>query len=194
MEHVIGEEQAMLSLWAALEAKHVHLRGHGLRVGELSMRLARELGADEPFVGWFRAAGALHDVGKIVIPDGVLDKPGPLTPEERVHVRKHPTVGWELCRRLPVAQPILDTILHHHERYDGSGYPGGLVGRKIPYSARILALADVFDAITSERAYRPAMATPVAMELLRGEHAAGKWDPRVFAALEVVVAGEPLPR
>jgi putative nucleotidyltransferase with HDIG domain len=189
MDHVPAREGALLSLSAALEAKHAHLRGHGQRVGELAVRLGRELGDGNAFLACIRVAGLLHDVGKLVLPDGLLDKPGPLTAEERDRMRAHPAVGWDLCRRLFLAQPVLDAVLHHHERCDGSGYPSGLAGQAIPYPARVLALADAFDALTSARAYRAALGIGEAMALLRCERTAGKWDARVFGALEGVIAG-----
>lgn len=194
-QDLVGHEGVVLSLSAALEAKDAYTRGHSQRVGELSMRLARELAQDEPFVLLMRTAGLLHDLGKVAVPQSLLDKPDRLTPEEFAKVMTHPVVGWEICKRLRTAEPILDCILYHHERYDGSGYPEGLAGAAIPFQARLLAVADALDALTSERAYRRRLSIDEGVALLASETAAGKWDPAVFAALTALAGrGEADPR
>jgi putative two-component system response regulator len=194
-EDLVGHEGVVLSLSAAIEAKDPYTRGHSQRVGELSMRLARELRQDALFVERMRTAGLLHDIGKVAIPQSLLNKPDRLTPEEFARVMTHPVVGWEICKRLRTAQPILDCILYHHERYDGRGYPEGLSGHAIPFQARVLAVADALDALTSERAYRHRLTIDGAVELLARETDAGKWDPSVFQALTALAErGEADPR
>jgi putative two-component system response regulator len=187
-EDLVGHESVVLSLSAALEAKDPYTRGHSQRVGELSTRLAREMGQDDAFVQRIRTAGLLHDIGKVAIPQSLLNKPERLTPEEFAKVMTHPVVGWEICRPLRTAQSVLDAILYHHERYDGCGYPKGLAGEAIPFQARLLAVADALDALTSERAYRHRLTIDGAVELLARETEAGKWDPAVFRALTSLAA------
>ena len=121
--------------------------------------------------------------------------PGRLSPEEFAKVMTHPVVGWEICKRLRTAESVLDCIRYHHERHDGSGYPDGLVGEEIPFQARLLAVADALDALTSERAYRRRPTIDEAVDLLAHETAAGKWDPEIFSALTSLAArGEADPR
>jgi putative two-component system response regulator len=183
-DDLVGHENVVLSLSAALEAKDPYTRGHSTRVGALSARLARELGEPESAAEQLRIGGLLHDIGKVALPESVLHKPGRLTPEEFSIVMSHPTIGWEICRRLRTAAPVLDVIRLHHERFDGSGYPDGLAGEAIPWPVRILSLADALDALTSERPYRHKLAVADAMELLHQETTIGRWDPKVYAALD----------
>jgi len=182
-EDLIEHESVVLSLSAALEAKDAYTRGHSLRVGELAARLALELGDAEPEAQRMRLGGALHDIGKVAVPERVLHKPGKLTAEEYAVVMTHPVVGWEICRRLRSAEPVLDVIRFHHERFDGSGYPDGLRGEAIPRQARILSVADAFDALTSTRPYRASLSPAEAIALLANETEAGKWERGVFEAL-----------
>jgi putative two-component system response regulator len=180
---LVRQESVILSLSAALEAKDAYTRGHSQRVGELSARLALELGESPEVAARLRLGGLLHDIGKIAVPEAVLNKPAKLTGEEFRLVMTHPVVGWEICRRLRSAQPVLDVIRSHHERFDGGGYPDGLAGEAIPWDARMLSVADALDALTSERSYRASLTVAEAVALLDAETRRGKWDPRVFAAL-----------
>jgi len=180
---LVEHESVVLSLSAALEAKDAYTRGHSARVGELSARLAEEVGEREEVANRMRLGGLLHDIGKVAVPEALLHKPGRLTASEFATVMTHPVVGWEICRRLRSAEPVLDVILYHHERFDGSGYPEGLAGEAIPWTARILSVADALDALTSERPYRHSLSLADAMDLLRAETERGKWDPRVVVAL-----------
>ena len=194
-QDLVRHESVVLSLSAALEAKDPYTRGHSQRVGELSTRLARELGQESVVVQRMRTAGLLHDIGKVAIPQSLLNKPGRLTAEEFAKLMTHPVVGWEICRPLRTAQSVLDCILYHHERFDGSGYPKGLAGDAIPYQARLLSVADALDALTSERAYRPRLSVDEAVQLLGHETDTGKWDPEIFAALiRLAERGEADPR
>lgn len=183
-QDLVRHEQVVLSLSAALEAKDAYTRGHSQRVGEFSRRLALEFGQSEEEADRLQLGGLLHDLGKIAVPEAVLHKPGRLTDEEFALVMTHPVVGWEICRRLRSAEPVLDIIRFHHERFDGSGYPDHLAGEAIPLPARILAVADALDALTSERPYRAGLSIDGAVDLLRDETRRGKWDPAVIAALE----------
>jgi putative two-component system response regulator len=180
---LVGHESVVRSLSAALEAKDAYTRGHSARVGDLSARLAGELGENAETRERLHLGGVLHDIGKIVVPEALLHKPGKLTAEELATVMKHPVAGWEICRRLRSAQPVLDVIRYHHERFNGSGYPEGLAGERIPWLTRILSLADALDALTSERSYRRKLRVDEAISLLVEETASGKWDPRVTRGL-----------
>lgn len=194
-QDLVRHESVVLSLSAALEAKDPYTRGHSQRVGELSTRLARELGQDAIVVQRMRTAGLLHDIGKVAIPQRLLNKPGRLTSDEFATLMTHPVVGWEICRPLRTAQSVLDCILYHHERFDGCGYPEGLAGEAIPYQARLLAVADALDALTSERAYRRGLTVDEAVALLGHETDAGKWDPEIYSALtRLAQRGEADPR
>jgi putative two-component system response regulator len=181
---LVRHENVVLSLSTALEAKDPHTQGHSDRVGTLAARLARELDLGEEDQAKLKTAGLLHDIGKVAVPESLLHKAGPLTPAEMDVVMTHPAIGWEICRPLASARALLDCILFHHERWDGSGYPHHLAGETIPRGARILALADALDALTSERPYRGRMSLETAVALLERETRAGKWDPEIFAALE----------
>lgn len=180
---LVEHESVVLSLSAALEAKDPYTRGHSARVGALAERLAGELGESPETAERLRLGGLLHDIGKIAVPEALLNKPGKLTAEEFAAIMAHPRVGWEICRRLRSAEPVLDVIRYHHERYDGRGYPDGLVGERIPWLARVLSLADALDALTSERSYRRRLSLDEGVSLLVEETASGKWDPRATRAL-----------
>ncbi len=187
-DDLVRHENVVLSLSAALEAKDAYTKGHSQRVGELSFRLALELGEPPEIAERLRLGGLLHDIGKVAVPEALLHKPGRLEKHEFAQIMEHPVIGWEICRRLRSAAPVLEVIRYHHERFDGGGYPDGLAGEAIPWHARILAVADALDALTSERPYRDRMTVAEAMLLLSEETRNGKWDPRVFNALAAVDA------
>lgn len=188
-QDLIGHESVVLSLSAALEAKDPSTRGHSQRVGELAARLAAQLGWRADEVARMRIAGLLHDIGKVAVPEAFLNKPGKLDPDEWARVMEHPEIGFQICRRLRTAERVLDSIRFHHERFDGHGYPRGLVGESIPLDARLLSVVDAFDALTSERAYRPGLSRAEALELLQRETTAGKWDPQLFHAFLALIEG-----
>ncbi|MFE6284630.1 HD-GYP domain-containing protein [Streptomyces sp. NPDC057877] len=174
------------ALVQAVDIKDGYTRGHSERVGQASMMIARELGMDDERVETLRFAGILHDVGKLGVPTRLLRKDGPLTPEERRVIELHPEYGHEMVRGIAFLGEARAAVLHHHERLDGSGYPYGLMGSQIPESARVVAVADAFDAMTSTRAYRRARPVPVALGEL--ERCAGaQFDPRMVGALARVV-------
>ncbi|HXA16365.1 MAG TPA: HD domain-containing phosphohydrolase [Thermoanaerobaculia bacterium] len=166
------------ALALALEAKDQYTRGHSQRVGDLARNFTIFLGLGEAAGDRVRIAGLLHDIGKIAVPESLLNKQGPLTREEFLRVIDHPVIGEEMVRPLNTLAGILRIIRHHHERYDGRGYPDGLRGEAIPYEVRLLSIVDAYDALTSHRSYRPApLSHTAALETLRREAAGGKWDP-----------------
>jgi len=163
---------------AALEARDPYLRGHSARVTSLAEGLARRLGWSGQRLDALRLGGTLHDVGKIAVTTSVLCKPGPLTEEELAQIRTHPLAGARLIEAVLDFRPALPYVLHHHERWDGAGYPHGLAADEIPIEARLLGVADAFDAMTSVRSYRPALSVEQALgELARC--AGSQFDPEV---------------
>jgi response regulator RpfG family c-di-GMP phosphodiesterase len=148
----------------ALEAKDPYLRGHSARVADLSASVAAQLGCDDELVEAVRTAGRLHDIGKIGIRDAVLQKPGKLTDEEYDHIKQHPDIGARLTARFPDFAHGTRYVRHHHERWDGRGYPSGLKGKDTPLGARVIAVADTYDAITSSRVYREGLDDEFARE------------------------------
>jgi len=176
-------QSVILSLAAALEAKDPYTRGHSERVGLLASRLGRELGLTDKQCRLLNVAGQLHDIGKIGIPQSLLQKPDKLTREEFLAVMTHPERGEQICRSLRTVQSVLPIIRHHHERCDGSGYPDHLKGGEIPFGAKVLAVADAYDALTSERSYRRNMSGIQALAVLQRETERGLWDTRVVASM-----------
>lgn len=149
---------AIQSLADVLEVKDPYTRGHSVRVSRYSSLIARELGMGEDFVAEVELGGHVHDLGKIGVREAVLNKPGPLNQNEYSHIMTHPVVGWRILSPLLADHPrALAVVRHHHERWDGSGLPDGLERDRIPIEARIAAVADAFDAMTSERPYRPSV-------------------------------------
>jgi putative nucleotidyltransferase with HDIG domain len=177
----------------AVDLKDPYTRGHSERVGRASAMIARELGLPAPRVDALRLAGLLHDIGKLGVPTRILRKNGPLTPEERGAIQLHPEYGYDMTRGIAFLGEAREAILHHHERLDGSGYPHGLSGAGIPEFARVVAVADAFDAMTSTRSYRPAR--PVASAVAELRRCAGShFDPAMVAALARALAAHGWPR
>ena len=176
-----GIYQSLLGLANALEAKDVYTRGHSERVGASSRRLATALGLPASEVEIVARAGLLHDIGKIGVPETLLRKAGPLTSEEWTLMRRHPVIGAQIVAPFEFFTAGAEMIRHHHERVDGSGYPDGLSGNAIPIGARIVAVADVYDALTSDRPYRTAMSRDAALALLQ-EQAGRGLDAEIVAA------------
>ncbi|MFD5502311.1 HD-GYP domain-containing protein [Streptomyces sp. NPDC127061] len=170
------------ALVQAVDIKDTYTRGHSERVGRASVLIARELGMGQDRLEVVRFAGILHDVGKLGVPTRVLRKDGPLTPEERQVIELHPEYGHEIVRGIGFLGEARAAILHHHERLDGSGYPYGLSGREIPEFARVVAVADAFDAMTSTRSYRRGRPVPAALEELK-RCAGTQFDPQMVRAL-----------
>jgi len=150
----------------AVEARDHYTRGHTERVTKLAEKIAEALGWSDDELKWLKIGATLHDIGKIGVPDSILNKPGPLTSDEVEVMRRHPELGCKMLADVPFLEPILPYVLHHHERWDGTGYPEGLAGTEIPIQGRLLAIADTVDAILSNRPYRPANVPEKAIEEL----------------------------
>jgi HD-GYP domain-containing protein (c-di-GMP phosphodiesterase class II) len=161
--------QSLLCLANALEAKDPYTRGHSERVSRWSRRLGAALALESHDLEVIAQAGLLHDIGKIGVPEQVLRKRGALEAHEWEAMRRHPLVGADIVAPLEFFAPGVIVIRHHHERWDGSGYPDGLRGADIPIGARIVAVADVYDALTSDRPYRPALPPARALAVLEDE-------------------------
>jgi|SRR5579884_37253 len=167
----------------AVEARDAYTGKHAERVTAYGMEIARRYRvplSDELEFGFL-----LHDVGKVAIPDAILYKPGPLTDEERALMARHPVIGAQIVRGIEFLAGAIDVVRCHHERWDGRGYPDGLRGEEIPVSARVFAVADVFDALTTDRPYRPASATRVAREMVTAG-AGSQFDPRAIEAFNEI--------
>jgi HD-GYP domain-containing protein (c-di-GMP phosphodiesterase class II) len=176
-----GTYQLLESMADAVDLRDAYTGGHSRRVAGYCAEILRELTLSGPDADLILASARVHDIGKIGVPDYVLNKPGPLTDEERAIMESHPTRGADLLRRYPDFARGVDIVRYHHERWDGRGYPAGLKGTAIPLGARIIAVADSFDAMTSDRAYRPGMPAARALEILR--HGAGtQWDVAIVTA------------
>ena len=160
-----------------IEAKDSYTRGHCNRVRNLSVGLAKRLGFSQAEIEALEYAALLHDIGKIGVPESILNKTGPLPENERLLFQKHPVVGETILKPLEFFRPCLPAVRHHHERFDGGGYPDGFTGTAIHPGARIVAIADAFDAMTSTRSYRPAMNREDALEQLRSGRAT-QFDPQ----------------
>jgi putative two-component system response regulator len=182
-------ETVLFSLALSIEAKDRYTEGHCERLSKYSVAMAQRLGlADELRVA-LRRAGVVHDIGKIGVPEHILSKPGPLTDEEWKIMKQHPVMGERICAPLKSFRHVLPVIRHHHEKLDGSGYPDGLKGDQIPLTARILQIADVFDALTTERPYRTALQPHQALGLIRDEVRRGWWDGSLVDQFEAVIIG-----
>ena len=172
-------EAVLFSLALSVEARDPYTEGHCQRLADYAAALGRHLGLDEDSIIALRRGGILHDLGKIVIPDEILKKGRQLTPEEWRIIREHPVTGEGICKPLRSLWQTLPIIRNHHEHWDGSGYPDHLQGEQIPLLARILQVADVYDALRTSRPYKPALAHEQARETMRREAAEGLWDPRL---------------
>jgi putative nucleotidyltransferase with HDIG domain len=181
--------RAAASLAKAVDARDTYTGSHSTRVAELGAWIAARLGLDAEQVELARLAGSLHDLGKLAIPEEILRKPGPLTPPERLVLERHPQIGFRMLESLGV-EPVAEWVFRHHERWDGLGYPDGLAGDEIPLGARIIFIADAYDAMTSDRAYRGRLTPQDAVAEL--ERCAGtQFDPAIVAlfARELGYAG-----
>lgn len=177
------------ALASAIDAKDGNTYGHSHRVGELAMALGSQLHLETPQLAELQVAAHLHDVGKIGIPDAILNKAARLTTEEFAVVQRHPVIGWQILRRISSFQQVARIVRHHHERFDGSGYPDGLRGEDIPLASRLIAVADSYDAMTSMRSYRKAVSAKEAwQELCRCS--GSQFDPEAVKAFRAVAQRE----
>ena len=180
--------RAAASLAKAVDARDTYTGSHSTRVAELGAWIAQRLGLDQEQVELTRLAGSLHDLGKLAIPEEILRKPGPLTPPERLVLERHTQIGHRMLESLGV-DPVADWVLHHHERWDGSGYPDRLRGDQIPLGARIIFVADAYDAMTSDRAYRGRLTPRAAVEELQ-RCAGTQFDPSIVATFASELVGQ----
>jgi putative two-component system response regulator len=176
LEHA---ETVLFSLALSVEAKDPFTNDHCDRIARYSLALGEKLGLPREYLKALQRGAILHDLGKIGVPDVILLKPGPLTDAERAVVRQHPIIGERICSPLKSLRLVLPIIRHHHERWNGTGYPDGLSGEAIPFTARILQCVDVFDALTIERPYKPAYTQEQAVAIMREEIAKGWQDPNL---------------
>jgi HD-GYP domain-containing protein (c-di-GMP phosphodiesterase class II) len=152
-----------------LDLKDLNTGVHSTRLAEWAMRVAEQLGVSEHQLHDIEVAAILHDIGKVGVPDAILNKPGKLTPEERAVIEKHSEYGWAILRLIPGFERASLLVLHHHERMDGKGYPAGLKGEEIPLGARIVSVVDAFDAMVSDRSYRQGLPSEEAIRRLRAD-------------------------
>ncbi len=167
------------------------LHGHVHRVSDLAVNLGTSLGLGEIDLDRLALAGVLHDVGKIHLDPGILGKPGPLDPNERELMNRHPELGFAMTRNR-LDPKVAEAILYHHERFDGTGYPFGLAGEEIPILSRIILVSDAFDAMTSTRAYQPALPVDFAINEIR-KHAGSQFDPQVVGMFLELASVNQLP-
>jgi cyclic di-GMP phosphodiesterase len=180
-------ESVLFSLARSIEGKDPYTHGHCERLAQYSARLGEHLKLSEEQLIALRRAGVVHDVGKIAVPDAILLKPGRLTAEEWALIKEHPVVGERICAPLKSFRFVLPIIRHHHEKFDGSGYPDGLRGEAIPVTARVLQVVDVYDALTTDRPYKKAFSVTDALQTMTEEVAKGWWDPDIFDQFEQLV-------
>ena len=171
-------EAAFITLALTIEARDPYTKGHCERLATHAVSLGRALGVDQEDLQALHRGGYLHDVGKVGVPDSVLLKAGPLTHDEMMLMRQHPEIGDNLCAPLQSLRRVRPIILCHHERLDGSGYPAGLKGDEVPLLAQIVGIVDVYDALTSDRPYRPALTPRAAIDHLLADVETGKFNPR----------------
>ena len=186
-------ETVLFSLALGIEAKDPYTEGHCERLSKYSVSLAEKLGLPEHLRVALRRGGLVHDIGKLAVPEHILLKPGPLTPEERRIMEQHTIAGERICAPLRSFRHVLPIIRHHHEKQDGSGYPDGLKGEQIPLTARILQITDIYDALTTDRPYRKALPVKEALAIMREEVKRGWWDGSLLNELEASVIGTAMP-
>ena len=187
MARLEGDFLDVVRQWGeSIESKDHHTLGHCERVADLAGALAAKAGVDEGSLFWFRIGALLHDVGKLIVPAEVLNKPTELTDAEWTLIRQHPSAGVEMLAEVEFPWDVAPMVRSHHERWDGHGYPDRLAGEDIPLAARILCIADVYDALTTQRSYKQAFSHLEAMEIMRRE-SGRQFDPQLFAKFEELV-------
>jgi putative two-component system response regulator len=190
-DNLVSIESVLFSLASAVEAKDAYTEGHVRRVSGLAVSLGRAMDLPPPDIEALRVGGILHDIGKIGIPDSVLNKPGPLSPEEAEAVRSHPVIGCRMAEPLaPTLKGALDVIRHHHEKLNGSGYPDGLKGADVSAVARTMAVADIYDALVTDRPYRRGIAKEEALATMQREAEEGLLDGAAVSCLAALMRRE----
>jgi putative two-component system response regulator len=180
-------ETVLMALARSIEAKDPYTEGHCERLSLFSTMLGEKIGLPPEQIVALRRGGVVHDVGKVAVPDSILLKPGPLTPEERSIMQEHVIVGERICAPLKSFKLVLPIIRHHHEKMDGSGYPDHLKGDAIPITARVLQTVDLFDALATKRPYKPALSIPQVLEIMESENQKGWWDRRLFEVFKTII-------
>ena len=180
-------ETVLFSLALSIEAKDPYTEGHCDRLSKYSVAVGEKLGLSQELRVALRRGGLVHDIGKLSIPERILLKPGPLTPEERKIMEQHTVIGEKICAPLRSFRNVLPIIRHHHEKWNGSGYPDGLKGEQIPLTARILQVTDIYDALTTDRPYRKALSIEEAFAIMREEVKREWWDGSIVNELEAMV-------
>lgn len=188
-DELANVQQLLISLARAVDDHHDDTAGHGQRTAGYAVKLARKELLQPIWQEEIRVASLLHDIGKIYLRPSLLSKTGKLTPEEVEEINGHPAAGEKLCAAFSSLKPILPLIRHHHERYDGTGYPDGLQGADIPVGARIIAIANSYVTLTSERANRKAFTPQEALQFMR-DNAGSQWDPALVELFCQIVEGE----
>ncbi len=184
LEHA---ESVLFTLAQSIEARDPYTHGHCERLADMSSRLGERLGLPEDQIRALRRAGVVHDIGKVAVPDAILLKPSSLSEEEMGLIRQHPVVGERICAPLRTFRLVLPIIRHHHERHDGSGYPDGLRNSQIPVTAAVLQLADVYDALTTDRPYRKASPSAFAIAIMEEEAKRGWWNRELLDAFRAMI-------
>jgi len=182
-------ETVLFSLALSIEAKDPYTEAPCDRLSKYSVALGEKLGLSQELRVALRRGGLVHDIGKLSVPESILLKPGPLTPEERKIMEQHTVIGEKICAPLRSFRNVLPIIRHHHEKQDGSGYPDGLKGEQIPLTARILQIADIYDALTTDRPYRTALPPEKAFAIMREEVKRGWWDAVILGEFETIFLG-----
>ena len=183
--------EVIVSLASTIDQRDPYTAGHSERVAYYAEMLGAEVGVSHEEREILRYGGLFHDIGKIAIRDAILLKPGKLTPAERIEIQRHPVAGRDLLRNMRTLETVLPVVYHHHERFDGSGYPEGLVGEGIPLLARMASIADVYDALTTKRPYRDALTRAQALEVMVEECGKGWHDPALFGLFRGVIEARP---
>ncbi len=183
-------ENVLFALANAIEAKDPYTEGHIFRVATLALKLGRRLGLSAEHQESLWKGGILHDIGKIGVPDAILNKAGRLTPEEVAQMQVHVVVGERICQPLRSIRYLLPVIRHHHEKFNGAGYPDGLQGEAIPITARIVGIVDMYDALITDRPYRPRLSREEAFGIIRAGAADGTLDPELVASFITMIQEE----
>ena len=188
-----GDNRALAVLLTTVDDYDAYTGGHSERVARYAGQIARLIGLSYATVELVKRGGYVHDIGKILIPDSIVQKPGKLTADEQAVIRLHPELGARMLARRPQTRDLANIVLHHHERWDGEGYPNGLKGNEIPLESRIIFVADAFDAMTSERPYGRVLSPQEASAELR-RCSGHDFDPQVVRAMRLALSGALLKR